>query len=222
MSEAKDYVKEFVGLSEEEFNKLSNDELLNLVQNKLKTKMDENPNEMRTLYHPDKILHQKSEPVGEITDLLKTFARHLLIHCRRHGGLAMAAPQVGLLYRIIVIDTDLIDHVYKTNYNKINYPQHLYNPEIINPTGKIRYKEGCLSVPGAYAWVNRYDAFTLKYQDETGANKTMDIKCSIGDPYGIVVQHEVDHLDGILFIDKLNFIEKEKAIKGMNKFREEK
>jgi len=222
MSEAKKYVRDFVGLSDEEFNKFSNEDLLKFVQVKLKSKMDDNPNEMKTLFYPDKILREKSEPVTEFTDLLKTFARHLLIHCRRHGGLAMAAPQVGLLYRIIVVDTDLLDHVYKTSYNKLSYPQQMFNPEIINPTGKIRYKEGCLSCPGAYAWVNRYDAFTLKYQTDEGVSKTIDIKCAIGDPFGIVVQHEIDHLNGTLFIDKLDFIEKNKVIKGMNKFREKK
>jgi peptide deformylase len=222
MSEAKKYVRDFVGLNDEEFNKFSNEDLLKLVQVKLKSKMEDNPNEMKTLFYPDKVLREKSEPVSDFSDLLKTFARHLLIHCRRHGGLAMAAPQVGLCYRIIVVDTDLLDHAYRTSYNKLNYPQQMFNPEIINPTGKIRYKEGCLSCPGAYAWVNRYDAFTLKYQTPEGEPKTIDIKCSIGDPFGIVVQHEVDHLNGVLFIDNLDFIEKNKVIKGMNKFREKK
>lgn len=222
MTEAKDFIKEFTGLSEEDFNKTSSDDLLKLVQDKLKQRMEDNPNEMRTIYHPNKLLREKSEPLNKIEDVHKTFARQLLIHCRRQHGLAMAAPQVGLLFRIVVIDTELMDLAYKTNYVKRDLPQHLFNPVISNLQGKIRYKEGCLSCPGAFAWVERAKSLTLNYQDENGVSKQLDLTCDIGNPYGIVIQHEVEHLDGTLFIDKLNFIEKEKVVKQMNKYREKK
>ena len=222
MTEAKEFVKNFTGLTEEEFNKTSSDDLLKRVQEKLNEKMKENPNEMKTIYHPNKLLRSTCEKVEKFEDVLKTFARQLLIHCRRHGGIGMAAPQVGLLYRIIVVDTELLDHAYKTSYFKDLYPQALFNPVITNPSGKIRYKEGCLSCPGAFAWVERYKSFTLNYQDEDGKPHSMDVNCEIGNPFGIVVQHEVDHLDGIQFIDKLNFMEKAKVDKQMNKYREKK
>jgi peptide deformylase len=222
MTEAEDFVKQFTGLSDEEFGKMSSDDLLKKVQERLKARMEENPDEMKTIYHPNKLLRSKCEAVDKFEDVLKTFARQLLIHCRRQGGLGMAAPQVGLLYRIIVVDTELMDHAYKTNYFKYEYPQILFNPVITNREGKIRYKEGCLSCPGAFAWTERSKSFTLTYQTDCGEQKKLDVTCDIGNPFGVVVQHEVDHLDGIQFIDNLNFIEKDKVTKQMNKYREKK
>jgi peptide deformylase len=223
MSELKEDVRKFLEIeNEEKFNQLSNDELLDLAKKKLEERMNGNPNEMRTVYYPNKLLTEKCEKVEKFDTVIQTFARHLLIHCRRQGGLGLAAPQVGLLYRIVVVDTEIIDNAYSTDYVKKDYPNKLFNPVISNTSGKIRYKEGCLSIPGVFAWVDRYQAFTINYQDENGNEKKLDVTCAPGDPYGIVLQHEVDHLDGVQFIDRLNFFEKDKIINKMNKFREKK
>jgi peptide deformylase len=222
LSEAQKFVKDYVGVSDEEFNKLSNEQLLDMVKVKMKEKMEGNPDEMKLVYHPSKSLREKCQEVTTFTEEIKKFGRQLLIFCRRHGGLGLAAPQVNFPLRIIAVDTDILDHFYKTEYRKLDYPQVLFNPVITNTSGKIRYKEGCLSVPGAFAWVNRHEKFTLTYQDENGTPKSLEITCSTGNPYGVVIQHEVDHLDGIEFIDNLNFIEKEKVTKMINKLREKK
>jgi peptide deformylase len=221
LSEAQEFVKDYVGLSTEEFSTKSNEELLHLVQKKMKEKLND-PNEMKIVTYPNKILTQKSSDVTEFTEPYQKFARQLLILCRRYGGLGLAAPQVSFHKRIIVIDTDMLDYAYNTQYTKNNYPQQIFNPIITNASGKIKFKEGCLSCPNVSGWVERFEKFTLNYQDETGNSKSLDITCGIGDPFGIVVQHEIDHLDGITFVDKLNFIDKDKAIKKLNKEREKK
>lgn len=218
-SELKKYVQDYIGVDEEGFNKLSNEEVLNRVQTKLKEKMKDNPNEMKTLLYPNKLLREICKDVPVFNEAFKTFARHLMIHCRRSKGMGMAAPQVGFLYRIVVVDVDLLDGHFKKDYDKNGYPDTLFNPVITNGTGKVRYKEGCLSLPGIYAWVDRYESFDLSYQDEEGNKKELKVTCGQDSPYGIVLQHEVDHLDGIEFIDKLNFFEKDKIASKLNKFR---
>jgi len=223
MSEAKNQVREFLGMEDkDEFNNLSKEALIEKVKQRLKERADANPNEMKLVLHPNKALHTVCNEVTSFTAPFQTFARHLFIFCRRHGGLGLSAPQVGFLHRIVVIDTLLLDQAYGTEYVKNQYPDTLFNPVISEMSGKVRYKEGCLSIPGAYGWVERAKNFIVQYQDKDGNSNNLTVTCGPKDPYGVVLQHEVDHLNGIEFIDKMNFFEKEKVIKGMNRFRDRK
>jgi len=127
----------------------------------------------------------------------------------------MAAPQVGELKRIVVIRSGF-DNI--KNY----YPKYLVNPIISEEYGKSRYKEGCLSVPGVYAYVNRCNQFLLDYQDLDGTIHHIEITNVQKDFFGTVVMHEIDHLNGIEFIDRLDPIEKNKISKKLNKLRKRK
>ena len=180
----------------------------------------ERPNSLKTLEHPHPMLREVCTEVTEFDDNIVKFSNDLLELCRWHTGLGMAAPQVGNLKRIIVVDTNVLDYIYSKKYTEQGYPKILINPVITNPQGRMRYKEGCLSLPGVSAWVSRCRSFGLAYQTELGESKTLDISVDlVGDPYGIVVQHEVDHLNGIEFIDNIDIIEKNKVQKQINKLR---
>lgn len=167
---------------------------------------------METLLYPDKRLTQVSETVEFFTDELEEFATALLDHCKANNGLGMAAPQVGRFIRLIVIDNES-ERISKP------FPQFLVNPVIHNPDGESRYKEGCLSVPGIYAWVKRPACFGLTYQTLLGEKKTIELVDANKHLFGTVIQHEIDHLNGIEFIDRLNSFEKNKIIGQLNKRR---
>ncbi|WP_321991485.1 peptide deformylase [Marispirochaeta aestuarii] len=107
---------------------------------------------------------------------------------RKHGGgAALAAPQIALLKRIIVID-------YLGEYYE------LINPEIIEKSGEQSDFEGCLSLPGFVGKVNRYKNIKVKYQDRFGESQTIETS----DQMARCFQHEIDHLDGILYIDRMS------------------
>lgn len=166
---------------------------------------------MQLLFHPNPILRQKSLYVDNINNQLpnKTYevielSKQLEIFCKQHNALGLAAPQVGELMRIIIINIDLLDNIFGTKYKNLKYPNILFNPSINNAKGHVIYKEGCLSVPNVYENTIRFEKFTLNYQDQYGIFNNLNIQCNKSDPYGIVIQHEIDHLNGILFVDQIN------------------
>lgn len=167
---------------------------------------------MKTLIYPNKRLKLKSAEITEFDFQVREFAHQLFDHCVENNGLGMAAPQVDKQIRLVVIrnDLDKIDN---------KYPRFLLNPKISNPQGKVRHKEGCLSVPKVFAWVERYYSFDLTYHTLEGFGQKIKIENARDDLFGIVIQHEIDHLDGIEFIDKLDRFEKDKVIKALNKLR---
>lgn len=175
---------------------------------------------MKTLIFPNPQLREKSEEVIDFNDDLKQFANELLKHCRANNGLGMAAPQVGKQIRLVVIDIDKLPQqtVYSTD-KKIIYPSVLVNPIIKNECGESKYKEGCLSVPGVHAWVKRCNSFCVNYKTLEGIEKVLQVNDVSNNLFGTVLLHEVDHLNGIEFIDKLEPFELDKAIKAINKLR---
>lgn len=170
---------------------------------------------MQLLFYPNKQLTKTSEEVKEFNQALTNFAVELLTICQQYNGLGMAAPQVGNLIRLVVVNTEL---------EKIggDYPSILVNPRLENVSGKSRFKEGCLSVPGIYAWVNRYNTFDVVYQSIDGEEKTFHVKNTQEELFGTVIQHEIDHLNGVEFVDRLNQFEKDKITKKLNKMRKKK
>lgn len=141
------------------------------------------------LTEPNKILRTKSTPVE--TDKIKTPEFQALISdmletMKRADGVGLAANQVGVTERIIIAT--------------IKEPTPLINPEIVSHSIlKTKSEEGCLSVPGKWGFVRRYKTVKIKALDRNGNEIRMSLK---GLP-AIVLQHEIDHLDGVLFIDKL-------------------
>jgi peptide deformylase len=122
-------------------------------------------------------------------------------------GVGLAAPQVGENIRMLVLDTRPLDENDQVITEKmtelekaINYPLVLVNPEIIQKDGKICWEEGCLSVPGFYEEVDRFAYVEVRYQDLDGKERILSADRLLG----VCIQHEIDHLDGKIFIEKLS------------------
>ena len=136
----------------------------------------------------DTLLRKKSKVVPEVTDRIKVLLDDMAETMYQADGVGLAAPQVGILKRVIVVDP----HDETTGLVK------LVNPEIIEADGEQVGVEGCLSIPNFNATVKRPEHVKVKYIDEDGNEKIWDAH---GFP-AVILSHEIDHLDGILFRDK--------------------
>lgn len=145
----------------------------------------------KILKYGDPLLRQKSKDVAKISKKIQTLAEDLLDTMYANNGVGLAAPQVGELLRMFVIDVS--DPKEKCN------PIVLINPKIIKKDGAVACSEGCLSFPEVYTDVRRYKNVTVKAQDTKG--KPFIISGKDGELLARALQHEFDHLDGILFID---------------------
>jgi len=159
---------------------------------------------------PDPILRRKSEPLEEVNNDLRKLMDEMLETMYEAPGIGLAAVQVGILKRLIVID------VSKDKEKKD--PLFLINPEITFKSNKTStYEEGCLSLPGHFAEVERPAECHLNFVDYNGNKK--DIKAN-----GLLatcIQHEIDHLDGILFIDHISKLKRDMIIKKLKKSKKE-
>jgi len=123
-------------------------------------------------------------------------------------GIGLAAPQIGLSKRIFVLDVDYTRE--ETSEDSGEYiladfnPQIFINPKIIDKEGEIIYQEGCLSLPDIYEDVKRFETIHVEYQDTKGQSH----KIEAHELLSICIQHENDHLDGIVFIDRLSNLKK--------------
>ncbi len=165
------------------------------------------------LKYPDPRLREISKPVEKFTPELKAFAKDLLETMYDENGIGLAAPQVGELIRMLVIDTRPRDTKGRYEKNdmtelesKVTQPLVIINPEIVKGEGKTTFSEGCLSVPSFFEDVERFKYIELKYQDVEG--KTHILKTD--GLLAICIQHEMDHLEGTLFIDHLSFVKSNK------------
>ncbi len=147
---------------------------------------------LEILRYPDPLLKKKSQLVTEFNGDLKQLANDMVETMYAAPGVGLAAPQVGALQRLIVLDcsgseedADLIIAV---------------NPEITAGAGASLEEEGCLSVPGYYASVKRHETATMRYQDLDGNYHEREA----GGLLAIGMQHELDHLEGVLFVDRLS------------------
>lgn len=146
----------------------------------------------------DDILTKTSEPVKDIDKALEDFVNGMFEALQRGNGIGLAAPQVGVLKRLFVC------HVQRDK------PRVFINPEIIRTSQEeVVYEEGCLSIPGVWADILRPNSITIQAFDMKGRPFTIDAEGMLAR----VVQHEFDHLRGILFIDKLPEPKKQKLLK---------
>ncbi|MCF6207919.1 MAG: peptide deformylase [Ghiorsea sp.] len=144
---------------------------------------------------PDERLRQVSKPITTFDDTLRTFTKDLeAAMLAGKGGVGIAAPQLGVLQRIIIVDCSLGLHKNK-NHGRLL----MINPEVKEYDGEVLGREGCLSVPEWVGTVPRARRITVSYQDLEGQSHTLGAKAF----EARVIQHEIDHLDGILFIDKV-------------------
>ena len=160
---------------------------------------------------PDPRLKKKSVAVASVDDDTRRLMDDMLETMYEAPGIGLAAPQVGVLKRVIVLDIDREDT--KTG------PLFMANPEIVEASDEdASYEEGCLSVPDHYSDVVRPARVTVRYLDRDGA--TQDLSCE-----GLLatcVQHEIDHLDGILFIDHISALKRNMILRKLLKARKEK
>ena len=158
------------------------------------------------LHYPDNRLAEKSKPVEEITEEIKELAKAMAETMYKEDGVGLAAPQVGSLHRLVVIDV--------SGPEVRNDLMTLVNPVIVSSEGSCDSEEGCLSVPGYRAKVKRSETVTVKAQDLDGNDVTIEGKGLLA----ICLQHEIDHLDGVLFIDKISRLKRSMYDKKVKKW----
>ena len=147
--------------------------------------------------------------IVKVDDSIRQLAKNMLITMYSAKGIGLAAPQVGVQKRILVIDL---------NFEDPDAPPNVFiNPEIISSSASLdTYEEGCLSIPGVYLNVLRPSSIKLSYRDEMGRPKKMNAE-------GLMarcIQHEIDHLNGVLFVDKVTDKDELKKQLIENKFNE--
>ena len=159
---------------------------------------------------PDPLLRKVSEPVNSVNTEIKNLMDDMLETMYAAPGIGLAAVQIGVLKRIIVIDLS------KDNEKK--NPLFIVNPEITFKSNElISYEEGCLSIPNQFAEVKRPSSCKLNFLDYNGKKKVI----SADGLLATCIQHEVDHLDGILFIDHLSKLKKDLILKKTKKQKKE-
>lgn len=163
------------------------------------------------LTYPDPILTKVAVPVTTFDKELEKLVEDMLFTMYHAPGIGLAAPQIGKSIRLFVMDVDFDREEVTTasgktemRYSNFN-PRVLINPVIKGSGDKILYEEGCLSVPGVYEEVKRFEHITVDYQDLQGNKQTMEAD----ELLAICLQHENDHLDGIVFIERLSNLKKQ-------------
>ena len=173
------------------------------------------------LTEPNEILRKKSLPVDKVDSDLQKLMDDMLESMYAAPGIGLAAIQVGVPKRVIVLDIGWRDKSESTSDEKQverRNPMCFVNPEIIMKSTNIStYEEGCLSVPGQFAEINRPDKCHIKYLDYYGHPKELVAESMLA----TCIQHEMDHLDGILFIYYLSKLKKSMIVKKLEKQKEQ-
>lgn len=152
---------------------------------------------LEILEYPSPELKKVSQPVDEIDKEIKNLISDMFETMYNAPGIGLAAPQVGILKRVIIVDIE-----YKQGEGN---PIALINPEIIKSSGETTFEEGCLSVPDFTADVERYEEITVAGLNENG--EEVELQCD--GLLAIALQHEIDHLNGILFVDRIGNVKKD-------------
>jgi len=173
------------------------------------------------LTEPNKILREKSSLVEKVDEDLQKLMDDMSETMYAAPGIGLAAIQVGVPKRVIVLDIGWRDKSESPNdkrYEERRNPMYFVNPEIIEKsTNNSTYEEGCLSVPGQFAEIDRPDKCHVKYLDYYGQPKEIKAEGMLA----TCIQHEIDHLEGILFIDYLSKLKKSMIVKKLSKHKKE-
>ncbi len=168
---------------------------------------------LEILRYPDPRLKKKSLPVEKVTPQLKKLAEDMLETMYDAPGVGLAAPQVGELVRLLVIDTRPTDDDGNVELEKmteleqaVKYPIVIFNPVMVSGEGSTTYEEGCLSVPGFTEEVKREKLVEFHGLDINGEKLVIKSDGLLG----VCLQHEMDHLEGKLFIDRISFLKSER------------
>jgi peptide deformylase len=155
---------------------------------------------------PDPVLKQVSAPVAAVDDELRALMDDMLETMYAAPGIGLAAIQIGVAKRVIVMDISRQDEP--------PAPRYFVNPEILWASEEtLPYEEGCLSVPEIYDEVERPAQVKLRYLNYQGETVEEDAEGL----FAVCIQHEMDHLDGVLFIDHLSRLKREQAVKKVKK-----
>lgn len=179
---------------------------------------------LEILTYPDPRLRKKGVPVEIITPELAKLAQDMLETMYESQGIGLAAPQVGQSVRLIVIDTRPRDEegnvdtaavaeMMTESERAIPQPLILFNPKIVKSEGRTTYEEGCLSVPTFFETVDRFDYVEVEALDIKGEKIVLKTDGLLA----ICIQHEIDHLDGKLFIDRLSTVKSTRIKKRIEK-----
>ena len=155
---------------------------------------------------PDARLRAVADPIDAVDDDIKALAKDMLDTMYDAPGIGLAAPQIGVMKRIVVMDL--------AKEGEKPEPLVLINPEITKFSDVVQTtEEGCLSIPELYYDVERPDAVTVKYTDLDGNEVIKDADGKLA----VCIQHELDHLDGVLYIDYLSRLKRDRVIKKFDK-----
>ena len=164
----------------------------------------------KILIEPDPILRKKCESLEQVDNDVRKLMKEMLETMYEAPGIGLAAVQVGILKRLIVIDI--------SKDKEKRDPLFLVNPKIVHQSKETSiYEEGCLSLPGQFAEIERPAKCVLKYINYNGNEEELKAEGLLA----TCIQHEVDHLNGILFIDYLSKLKKEMIIKKLVKHKKE-
>ncbi len=169
---------------------------------------------LKILQYPENSLLQPSEPVGTIDNTIKTLINDMGETMFAAPGVGLAAPQIGINKRIIVYDTQAGTSSDSEEETQTKEFKAVINPEITKKTGSIvSENEACLSVPDLTSNVKRYEKVSIKGLDITGEPMEFDAEGITA----VIMQHEIDHLDGILFFERLSLLKRKMYIKRIKK-----
>ena len=155
------------------------------------------PATLSVVQYPHPALRKVAQDVTVFDDALRDFCERMFVCMENAKGIGLAAPQVAVSKRIFITD-----HARREEGQSDR--RVWINPRIEQAVGTTTYEEGCLSFPGMYAKVERCDRFDIVFQDVWGAQQRLSLDVSAGDFLGVVVQHELDHLLGKVFVDYLS------------------
>lgn len=162
------------------------------------------------LVAPHPVLKRKADPVETVTDEDRELLDDMLETMYDAPGIGLAAPQVGVSKRMLVMDIARADETPR--------PMKIVNPEILAASDDLAtYEEGCLSFPEQYAEVRRPARITLRYLDETGTKHEIEADGL----FATCVQHEIDHLDGITFVDHISQLKRTMILRKLQKLKKQ-
>lgn len=165
---------------------------------------------------PDPLLRAQSAPVEAVSDDLQKLIRSMFATMYAAPGIGLAAVQVAIPKRLLVID---LQEEEDEEGEPIRDPHVFINPEIVHSSNARKiYNEGCLSIPDQYAEIERPDMVTARWIDEKGQQREGEF----GGLMSVCLQHEVDHLNGVLFIDHLSRLKRDMVVKKVLKARRER
>ncbi|HEY4128337.1 MAG TPA: peptide deformylase [Gammaproteobacteria bacterium] len=160
------------------------------------------------LHYPDPRLRNKAKPVAQVTAVHRRLIEDMLATMYAAPGIGLAAVQVGVAERVIVVDVS----------DNSDQPMGLINPEILSQEGSEVMQEGCLSVPGVYEDVERAERIRVRALDRHGKQIEFDADGLLA----VCIQHEIDHLNGKLFVDYLSDLKRQRIRKRVEKEERER